>query len=50
MILCVDSLGVDFAGASTSLADGVMLGSERDTFWVRSTAVWVLLGGLLCAA
>jgi hypothetical protein len=50
MILCVDNLGVDFAGVSASFADVVALGSERGPPWVRSTAAWVRLGGLLCAA
>jgi hypothetical protein len=29
MILCVDNLGVDFAGTSVSFAEAVALASER---------------------
>jgi len=32
MILCVDNLGVVFAGASVSFVDGAALGSEREAF------------------
>lgn len=46
MILCVDNLGVDFAGASGSFAGAGACGSERGGSWVTSTAGRVLSAGL----